>query len=259
MIPKTIHYCWFGRNPKPKLVLKCIDSWKIKCPDYQIIEWSEDNFDISSCPLYVRQAYAAKKWAFVTDYVRLKIIYDYGGIYLDTDVELIKNLDSLLDHPAFFGKEDEEYVATGLGFGAEVNNPVVYLMLKDYYDSEFLQKDGSINYITCPDRNTRSIRHLLEKSVVTNGIIHISNAVIYPQEYFCPLDWKTRTLKITDNTMSIHWYDASWLKEDQKNLKEYSDRRAVASKLLGRKLGHLVIRLYYSVFLKEKWNKIINM
>ena len=88
MIPKTIHYCWFSCNPKPKLAEKCIKSWKKHCPDYEIIEWNEDNFDLSTAPLYVRQAYEAKKWAFVTDYVRLKLVYDYGGIYMDTDVEL---------------------------------------------------------------------------------------------------------------------------------------------------------------------------
>ena len=96
MIPKTLHYCWFGRNPKPELAVKCIDSWKRFCPDYEIVEWNEDNFDIDACPLYVRQAYAAKKWAFVTDYVRLKLIYEHGGIYMDTDVELKKKPDVLL-------------------------------------------------------------------------------------------------------------------------------------------------------------------
>ena len=123
-IPKVIHYCWFGGNPKPKLVQKCIHSWKKYCPDYEIIEWNESNFDISSCPLYVRQAYDVKKWAFVSDYARLKIIHTCGGIYLDTDVELIKSLDSLLEYNAFFGFEDGKYVATGLGFGAVSDNCV---------------------------------------------------------------------------------------------------------------------------------------
>ena len=95
MIPKIIHYCWFGRNPKPKLALKCIKSWKKYCPDYEIIEWNEDSFDIESAPLYVRQAYEAKKWAFVTDYVRLYAMTKFGGIYMDTDVEVIKPLDCI--------------------------------------------------------------------------------------------------------------------------------------------------------------------
>lgn len=105
MIPKKIHYCWFGGAPKTKLGMKCIKSWKKHCPDYEIIEWNEDNFDFSEAPLYVRQAYEAKKWAFVTDYVRLKVVYDNGGIYMDTDVKLKKILDPLLTNSAYFGFE----------------------------------------------------------------------------------------------------------------------------------------------------------
>ena len=118
-IPKVIHYCWFGHNPKPEQALSCIASWKEKCPDYQIIEWNEDNYDISSAPLYVRQAYQEKKWAFVTDYVRLQVVFENGGIYLDTDVELKKSLNALLGYRAYFGFEDATYINTGLGFGAK--------------------------------------------------------------------------------------------------------------------------------------------
>ena len=131
MIPKIIHYCWFGRNPKPELAVKCIKSWKKRCPDYEIIEWNEDNFDISSCPLYVRQAYEAKKWAFVSDYVRLKVVYDEGGVYLDTDVELKKGLDALLAYDAYFGFEDGTHVNTGLGFGAVKGAPILKEMMQD--------------------------------------------------------------------------------------------------------------------------------
>ncbi len=119
MIPKTIHYCWFGRNPKPKLAEKCIRSWKRRCPDYEIIEWNEDNYDISSAPLFVRQAYEKKKWGFVPDYIRLDLINRFGGIYLDTDVEVLKRLDCFLENKSFFGLENNKYVALGLGFGAE--------------------------------------------------------------------------------------------------------------------------------------------
>ena len=120
MIPKLIHYCWFGHNPLPKDAKRCIRSWKKYCPDYVIKEWNEDNFDISQCPQYVRQAYEAKKWAFVSDYVRLKLVHDHGGVYMDTDVELLKPLDRLLSHKAYFGFEDDGLqINTGLGFGAE--------------------------------------------------------------------------------------------------------------------------------------------
>ena len=119
MIPKKIHYCWLGGAKKPKLAKKCIKSWKKYCPDYEIIEWNESNLDISSFPLYTRQAYEKKKWGFVPDYIRCWLVYNYGGIYLDTDVELIKNLDDLLKNPSFFGFESEKSVALGLAFGGE--------------------------------------------------------------------------------------------------------------------------------------------
>ena len=142
-IPKIIHYCWFGGKPKPELAEKCIKSWKKHCPDYEIREWNEDNYDLAAAPLYVRQAYEAKKWAFVTDYVRLQVVYECGGIYLDTDVELKKNLDSLLGYSAYFGFEDGKWIATGLGFGAEQGTPILQELMDDYRDIPFLLEDGS--------------------------------------------------------------------------------------------------------------------
>ena len=122
-IPKVLHYCWFGGAPKPKNIQNCIRSWKKYCPDYEIIEWNEQNFDVSQS-LYTRQAYDARRWAFVADYARLKILYEQGGIYMDTDVELLRSLDDLLVYPAFFGFQHNNEVATGLGFGAEARSPV---------------------------------------------------------------------------------------------------------------------------------------
>ena len=101
MIPKVIHYCWFGGGKKPKLAKKCISSWKTYCPGYKLIEWNESNYDLSSAPQFVREAAEAKKWAFVSDYVRLQVVYQYGGIYLDTDVELLRNIDFLLDQTGY--------------------------------------------------------------------------------------------------------------------------------------------------------------
>lgn len=215
MIPKTIHYCWFGHNPKPKLALKCMKSWKKYCPDYEIIEWNEDNFDISSCPLYVRQAYEAKKWAFVTDYVRLKIVYDEGGIYLDTDVELIKSLDALLEHDAYFGFEDGTNVNTGLGFGAVKGAPILHEMMQDYKDIPFIMEDGKMDVTPCPQRNTEVLkrhglvqndtRQLLERSVL-----------ILPTEYLCPLSTQSQRLVLANNTVSIHWFGGTWLSEEDR-------------------------------------------
>ena len=130
-IPKVIHYCWFGKGEMPKLAKKCIKSWKKYCPDYEIICHNEDNFDCFQ-NRYMSEAYQAKKWAFVSDYARLKIIYDNGGIYLDTDVEIIKPIDDLLRNKGFMGFDEKGIVATGLGFGAEKGNEIIGEFLKDY-------------------------------------------------------------------------------------------------------------------------------
>ena len=209
MIPKRIHYCWFGRGEKPKLAEKCITSWKKYCPDYEIFEWNEDNFDIESCPLYVKQAYAEKKWAFVTDYVRLKVVCEHGGIYMDTDVELIKSLDSLLNNKAYFGFENRKYVNTGIGFGAEKGNEILVDMMSEYEDISFVFPDGSYNLITCPYRNTK----VLEKyGLKQNGKKQIleTDVLILPSIYFCPISYRTGNMRKSQKTISIHWFSASW-------------------------------------------------
>ena len=131
MIPKKIHYCWFGHNEKPEIVLKCIESWKKYCPDYEIIEWNEDNIDVNFCS-YSKRAYEQKRWGFVPDPIRFKIIYEHGGVYLDTDAELIAPIDEYLSYKAFFGYATETEIGTGLGFGAEKNNPFIKKILEHY-------------------------------------------------------------------------------------------------------------------------------
>ena len=220
MIPKVIHYCWFGGNPLPELSLRCIESWKKYCPDYEIIEWNESNYNIESAPLYVRQAYEAKKWAFVSDYVRLDLIYKYGGIYLDTDVELISSLDPFLDNDCFMGLETDIYIATGLGFGAISRHKAIKELMGLYDDMPFVNKDGTLNLTTCPIITT--------DYYVGKGFIRedkkqeIENTVIYPSEYFCPKDYITHECSITRKTVSIHHFDASWLDDESiyyRNLK----------------------------------------
>ncbi len=217
MIPKIIHYCWFGKNPKPKLANKCYKSWKKYCPDYQIIEWNEDNYDINSAPLYVQQAYKAKKWAFVTDYVRLKVVYEYGGIYLDTDVEVIKCLDDLLTYSVYFGSEGGKYISTGLGFGAEKGNTIVQKMMNDYNEINFIKEDGTYDLLPCPKRNTEAIGDILNKDVNFDKMYKTDELVVFPPEFFCPLDFDTREMKKTKRTYSIHWFDASWLAKEEKD------------------------------------------
>ncbi len=206
-IPKVIHYCWFGRGKLPKLAQKCIESWKKYCPDYEIICWNEDNFDISS-NRYAKQAYEAGKWAFVSDYVRLKVLYDMGGIYFDTDVEAIKPFDELVSGGGFMGFDENGVVCTGLGFACEKGDKLVERMLRDYDDIPFVLPDGSYDITPCPIRNTKALRELgmdfTDEDRVFMGIRFL------PQEYLCPMNYSTGRKKITKNTFSIHHYVASW-------------------------------------------------
>jgi mannosyltransferase OCH1-like enzyme len=210
MIPKQIHYCWFGGNPLPDSAKKCIESWKKFCSDYEIIEWNESNFDVNCCE-YVHEAYEAKKWAFVSDVARLYIVAEHGGIYLDTDVELIKPLDSLLKYNGFMGFEEKQYVALGLGFGAIKGNPLVCELAESYRSLSFIREDGSYNLKPIPHYTTE----IMEKhGLQTNGKFQMIDGVaVFPKEYFCPFDYNTGKMNITPNTYSIHWYDASWYDE----------------------------------------------
>ena len=213
MIPKVIHYCWFGGNKLDKGAKKCIKSWKKYCPSFQIVQWNESNFDISATPKYVRDAYAAKKWAFVTDYVRLFVVNRQGGIYLDTDVELIKSLDFLLKYDAFFGFEDYSekglfFVSTGQGFGAKAGNELVQSMMRDYETLSFIKDDGTYNYTACPHTNTHVFAeygfNLNDKTQTIN------NVILMDHSYMCPKQWQTGAIKITENTISIHHFGGSW-------------------------------------------------
>lgn len=241
MIPKIIHYCWFGGNPKPKLAKKCIKSWEKYCPDYQIIEWNESNFDISSAPLYVRQAYEARKWAFVTDYVRLKVVYENGGIYLDTDVEIIKPIDDLLKYEAYFGLELGEYINTGLGFGSIKQNVLLYNIMQDYKDLSFKRKDNKYDMLPCPIRNSHVFKEYGFNLDGTTQVIN--NIAVFSSEYFCPRKWDDKKIKLTDKTYSIHHFTASWqtkgdiIKEKQKMQSIVKrEKRLLSTKLIIKKL-----------------------
>lgn len=208
MIPKVIHYCWFGRRELPDHYRKYIESWKKFCPDYNIIEWNEENFDIQS-NLYVKEAYESKKYAFVSDYVRLYALYNYGGIYMDTDVEVIRNLDEFLNENSFFGFENNNYVTTGI-IGSISNQKVFEDLLLYYKDRSFInRRDGSFDLTT----NVSIITKYFENNglVLNNKKQKINGVTLYPSDYFCPKDFETGKIIKTTNTYTIHHFSGSWL------------------------------------------------
>lgn len=212
MINKEIHYCWFGKKPLPYDVKKCIESWKKYAPDYKIIEWNEDNFDVNSHP-FVKTAYEAQAWAFVSDYVRLKVIYENGGIYFDTDVELVRNPDFLLENQCYIGVQQVKHLCTtGLGFGAVKYSSVVHEMLKEYDGITFLDKEK--NKIACPYLNDKAIKKYGYQFM--DDVWKSEYVTVYPSRYFDPYpSGAGENLRCSD-TVSIHHYSASWGNKKQK-------------------------------------------
>ncbi len=213
MIPKIIHYCWFGRNPLPELAQKCIASWKKYLPDYEIKEWNEDNFDVNIIP-YTAEAYEQKKYAFVSDYARFWILYKYGGIYFDTDVEVIRPIDDIIARGNFMGCETDATggntcsVAPGLGLGVNPGLNLIKKML-DYYEGKHFEFiPGGIGQLTIVHIATE----VLVKAGMTrqSGIQEVENVWIYPSEYFCPINLVTGRIHVQKNTRTIHHYAGTW-------------------------------------------------
>lgn len=227
MISKVIHYCWFGGKPLPKLAEKCIESWKRYLPDYEIKRWDETNFDVNSIS-YTKEAYECGKYAFVSDYARFWILYNYGGIYFDTDVEVIKPIDDIVAAGPFMGVEQQNEsfisVAPGLCLATEQHDGVLLEFLELYQSSHFKNEDGSL----C----LKNVVEITTEYLLTKGLQNIQSVQqccgfnIYPKDYFCPIDYATRILNITTNTRAIHHYAESWLPKSTR-LKNY----------IGRKLG----------------------
>jgi len=238
MIPKIIHYCWFGGNPLPELAVKCIDSWQKFFPDYEIKEWNESNFDLNCCD-YVREAYEAKKWAFVSDYARFWILYRYGGLYFDTDVEIIKSFDDVIDKGPFMGCESWIPSSTmndinmnfacnpGLGLAATPHLDLYKEVLEDYESDHFtiLEKGGPPTVV---ERTTKILLSHGLKNILE--VQQISDIYIYPPEYFCPMNYITGIVTVTDNTRSIHHYTASWLNATEKKIVKIQQRYAAKGK-----------------------------
>ena len=245
-IPKKIHYCWFGRGQKSELMMKCINSWHKYLPDYEIIEWNEDNFDINSNK-YVEEAYINKKYAFVTDYVRLFVLYNYGGIYMDTDVEVIKNLDIFLNHKAFSGFENNNFIPTGI-MASQKGNKWIKALLDEYKDLCFIKKDGTMDLTTNVIRITNTT--VKKYNLVQNNTFQdLGEVVLYPHDFFCPKDWETGKIFLTDNTHTIHHFNGSW--HTKKEKKQIEKKRKYIEKF-GEEKG----LLNYNKYLKRQ--QIIN-
>ena len=232
---KKIHYCWFGGNPLSDIIQKCIASWKKECPDYEIIEWNETNFDVRCCQ-YIEEAYNNKKWAFVSDYARFKILYENGGIYVDTDVELIKGISNLPQ--SFVGFESNKLVNSGLIRGAEIGDTICRRMIESYHSDRFVLDDGSLNTKTVCERETEILQ---EYGLKLNGELQsVAETTVFPTEYFCPKDFLTEELNITEKTYSIHHYDASWYSEEDK----YTLRlRKKIQKILPSRMAKIIARI----------------
>lgn len=216
MIPKVIHYCWFGGKPLPQSAIKCINSWKKFLPDYEIKEWNEQNFDVNMCP-YTKEAYERNLYAFVSDVARFYILYKEGGVYFDTDVEVIRSMDDIIAKGAFMGIEDYNFLGThcpqinpGLGMGAEKGNVFVNKMLEHYMTAILLDKStGTLAGGTVVGHTTRML--LEAKMKKDEGVQKVADFILYPPDYFNPFNDATGRLTKTTNTRSIHWYSKTWI------------------------------------------------
>lgn len=214
MSNKIIHYCWFGGNPKPAIIEKCIASWKKFLPDFEIMEWNESNFDVNCCE-YVRQAYEAKKYAFVSDYARFYILEKMGGLYFDTDVEVIKPFDNLFESDAFAGFETPQFIAPGLVLWVkEPHNPILQTMLEQYQVDSFIKEDGKPDLTTICVRFTKELEN--HGFVPNNQLQRCAGFTLYPVDYFNPFDDLTGKLTKTENTYAIHWYSKTWMSTSKK-------------------------------------------
>ena len=214
IIPKKIHYCWFGGAPMPERFLRYIESWKKYCPSYEIIRWDESNYDVSKNQ-YMKQAYDCKKWGFVPDYARVDIIYQYGGVYLDTDVEIIKPLDDLLYDEMYCGFESVSHINFGHGFGSVKGHKILEKVIEDYEQRAFVLKNGELDLTPSPALQSEVLR---KEGFCLNGLYQKKKkVVVYPKDVMCPQDYFLINDVISDRTYSIHHYAATWCDEKMQN------------------------------------------
>lgn len=213
-IPKVIHYCWFGGRPLPPDALKCIDSWKKFFPDYEIKQWDESNFDVNIIP-YTSEAYSIGKYAFVSDYARMWVLYHHGGVYFDTDVEVVRSFEDILLSGGFMGFETKTFVNPGLGMALSKGSDIAFKVMNEFERTKFLNEDGSFNPKGIVPITTNV---LLSKGLKQNGELQMIDEIcVYPKDWFNPLDDATGRLRKTANTYSIHWYAKTWIEPQSKS------------------------------------------
>lgn len=283
MIPKVIHYCWLGGKPLPESAKKCIESWQRFCPDYEIRRWDESCLDFS-LNAYCQQAYEEQAWGFVPDYLRLWIVYTYGGIYLDTDVQVLKSFDPLLEQEGFCGFEQPAeppadgvethagtsegaagsgsdaplmYVNFGQGFGAVAGNPLLKAHMDCYENLSYRNPDGTPNRVASPTYTTQVLVDAgLDRT--SNTIQHLPGMTVYPYDYFCPKSFETGLVQVTEHSYSIHQFDASWYSADEQAAKQarwsqaqHDARRAAVLKPAKRVLRAVMGQERYDRFRKN--------
>lgn len=239
MIPKIIHYCWFGRQPLSDQVKKCIQSWHKYCPEYEIKEWNEKNFDVQSS-IYTAEAYKAEKYAFVSDFARFKILYQEGGIYFDTDVELIRPIDDLVSNGPFLACErsvnSRSVINPGLGFAAYAKMPILKDIIQIYKNLRFISPNNIFNQTTVVEYTTN---YFLAHGFLGQDQVEVINGLtIYPSEYFAPMNYMTGELCESNQTRAVHHYAMSWLSEDYKR---WIIRERILSKFIGIRASKYLI------------------
>lgn len=248
-IPKIIHYCWLSGDPYPNDIQECIDSWHEHLPDYDFMLWDMNNFDVSSVP-YVKQAVDARKWAFASDYIRLWAIYNYGGIYLDSDIKVLKSFDGLLSEKAFTAFESGGRIAAWI-FGGEKGAPIFKELLDYYKDRNFLREDGSLEQIPNTIPTTKIlVNHGLK---ACNKVQRLDDITVFTEDYFSPFNPWTKKTVITDNSYAMHLFKGAWFwdKSDEEfmgRVEAYTDS-FIGGKLIGKRfaifgagiLGHMVL------------------
>ena len=250
MIPKIIHYVWFGRKPLPESAIKCIDSWKKFCPDFSIVEWNEENFPINSF-IYAQEAYNNKKWAFVSDVAGLYAVVNYGGSYRDTDVELIAPIDDFLNVKAFSGFESDHEVPTGL-MGCEANHSFFKNLLNEYENLHFVRPDGSFDLTTNVTRITKACKQ--NGLLLNNKKQTIMDFTLYPKDFFCPLNHKNGKLEKTNNTVAIHWFAGSWKSDEEKENHNKALKYMKEHKIIGKPIAFIYEKSFKIFYIMKTGN-----